>query len=185
MAATVPTYEPTIIQAGDTLRFTKSLADYSSADYSLTYVLISSLPSVQKISIVATTSGTDFLVSATAATTAEWTPGNYTIVGYVSDSTIRYEIYRGQITITPNIQSEELGYLDTRTYWEKIRDQLREVIQAGVIREVIRYSFNGVSTEVVTMNDAFKALAYVESKVKQEQNAGKMQKVLTRFVRPR
>lgn len=185
MAATVPTHEPTTHQAGDTLRFTKTLADYSAADYTLTYVLIAALPSVSKIVLTATTSGTDFSVSATAATTAQWTPGEYTIIGYVSDSTTRYEIYRNRITITPNIQSEELGYLDTQTYWEKVRDKLREVIQAGVIREVIRYSFNGVSTEVVTMKDAFDALAYAESKVKQEHNAGKMQKVLTRFVRPR
>lgn len=185
MAATVPTYEPTVLQSGDTLAFTKQLSDYSSADWDLTYVLIARLPSVQKIVLLATASGTGFSVSATAATTSNWTPGEYTIVGYVSDGTARYEIYRGQITITPNIQNEELGYLDTRSYWEKIRDQLRDTIQSGVIREVIRYSFNGVSTEVVTMKDAFDALAYAESKVKQEQNAGKMQKVLTRFVRPR
>ena len=42
-----------------------------------------------------------------------------------------------------------------------------------------------VASEVVTMNDAFKAEAWLTAKVAQEKSSGKQRKILTRFVTPR
>ena len=62
MAAEIPTTEPTSIIAGDTLAWTKSLADYEASLWTLTYYLRG--PSAQ--TITATTSGGDFAGTKTA-----------------------------------------------------------------------------------------------------------------------
>ncbi len=186
MAATVPVTEPNTIQAGNSLRFDRTLNDYPASEWTLTYVLRSRLPAVEKIEIVATPNGDAFEVNVPAATTLEWTPGDFTMVGYVAKSPDRYEVYRAPMTITPDIATADLP-LDTRSYYERLLAKVRETIESGVVREVIRYNFNGVSTEVWNMADALKALAYLESKVEQEKAkaSGKQRKILTRFVRPR
>ncbi len=182
MSAAIAIKEPTSHQAGDSLVFTKTLADYPASLWTLSYALRITAGGTP-ITITATASGSDFAVNVTAATTALWTPGIYTIIGYVSNATERYTVYQGNIEITLNVATTD--NLDGRTYWERVRDKLRDVIENGVIREVIRYTYNGVSTEVQSMEDAFKALAIAESKVLQEQSGGKVQKIHTRFVSAR
>lgn len=186
MAASVPTIEPKEFQAGNTLRFDRTLKDYPASLWSLTYVLRSRLPAVERIEIAATANGDTFEINVPAATTAEWTPGDYTLIGYVTLSPDRYEVFREQFTITEDIATSTLP-LDTRSYYERLLAQVRDCITNGVVREVIRYSFNGTSTEVWNMQDALKAEAYLVSKVKQEKAgaSGKQRKILTRFVRPR
>ena len=72
----IPSVEPTAIIAGDTLAWTKSLADYpASAAWVLKYRLINA---ASKIDITATTSGADHLVSVAAAVTALYPVGLYT-----------------------------------------------------------------------------------------------------------
>ena len=184
MAITVPTIEPTSIQAGNTLRFDRDFSDFPASTWALTYVLRSRLPGVASITITGVASDDTFEINESAATTAQWTPGDYTMVGYVTLSPDRYEVFRQQVTITPDVATLELPY-DGRTFYERLLQQVRDVIESGVVREVIRYSFNGVSTEVQSLDDAFKAEAYLVSKVAQEKSKGKQRKVLTRFVRAR
>jgi len=185
MAATVAQLEPSEIQAGNTLRFDKILDDYPAGDgWVLTYVLRSRLQAVESITITATADGDDHEINVAAATTANWTPGDYTMVGYVTLAPDRYEIFRQQFKVTPDIASTDLPY-DGRSYYERLLQQVRDMIENGAVREVIRYSFNGVTTEVLTLADAFKAEAWLASKVQQEKSAGKQRKILTRFVSPR
>lgn len=187
MAAPIPSVEPSEFQAGNSYAWTKTLDDYPADDgWTLSYSLRGTPPQAYVIDFSATADGSDFAISLTSATTLDWVPGTYTLAGYVTDGTNRYEVFRGLVTITPNISAltAEEGF-DGRTYWQRIRDKLRLTIENGVIRDVIRYSYNGVSTEVVSMADAFKALAYAETMVAQESSRGKNRKILTRFVRPR
>ena len=184
MALTVPTIEPIEIQAGNTLRFDRKFDDFPASTWALTYVLRSRLPGVEAITITGAANVDTFEINESAATTANWTPGDYTMVGYVALSPDRYEVFRQQITITPNVATLELPY-DGRTFYERLLQQVRDVIESGVVREVIRYSFNGVSTEVQSLADAFTAEAYLVSKVAQEKAKGKQRKVLTRFTRAR
>lgn len=184
MAITVPKTEPTEIQAGNTLRFDRDFSDFPASTWALTYVLRSRLPGVASITITGVASDDTFEINESAATTAQWTPGDYTMAGYVTLSPDRYEVFRQQIKITPDVATLELPY-DGRTFYERLLQQVRDVIESGVVREVIRYSFNGVSTEVQSLADAFKAESYLVSKVAQEKSKGKQRKVLTRFVRAR
>jgi len=184
MAADVPDKEPTEHQAGNSLLWTKSIGDYPASDWDLTYSIRGSLAGQFSEDITATKDGDDFEVTLTASQTASWQPGEYWLVGYVSDGTDRFEIYRGRFTITEDI-STATSY-DGRTYNQRCLDIVNRMIEDGLLpREVIRYSFNGVSSEVRTFEDAFKAKAYFEDKVANEQGNGRNRKILTRFRSPR
>ncbi len=185
MALTPPTIEPITLQAGDTLTFTKSFSDFGADDgWALTYRLVSRL-GLTAIDVSATADGSDFEVNVPAATTALWGPGDYTLYGFVTKSPDRYQVYKGVFTVTPDPAS--VDFVDSRSYLEKVLEKLEAVILNGVIREVIRYSYGGVSTEVQTMKDALDARDRIKALIAQENAAatGTQQKILTRFVNPR
>ena len=73
--ADIPTTEPAAVNAGDTVRWRRALADYpASAGWALTYTLLNA---AGKITITASAQGDDHLVSVPAATSAGWAAGDY------------------------------------------------------------------------------------------------------------
>ena len=78
MTADIATTEPTQIRAGDSITWLKTLNDYPATDsWVLHYRLINS---AGKFDVTATASGSDHLVSISAATSATYTAGKYTLV---------------------------------------------------------------------------------------------------------
>ena len=76
MAYDIPTDIPTLFTAGDTLKFTKELADYLPADgWTLTYSLVKSSAQIQ-FSASDNGDGTH-LVNVATTTTDDWTAGDY------------------------------------------------------------------------------------------------------------
>ncbi len=185
MAAPIPTTEPIQIHAGDSIRFDKSLPDYPSSTWTLSYRLLSQRGAVDIDVASAQDGSTDYSVTVAAATTAAWTAGEYTLFGYVTSGTERVQIYKCPFTVLPDPAT--VDHFDNRSYLQRILQLLEEVIEQGVIREVIRYSYGGVSTEVVSMEDALKARERIKAAILQEeaQNSGKQRRILTKFVSPR
>lgn len=182
MAYTPPTIEPTSLYRGLTLAFTKTLADFPATDgWELTYA-IRPLDS-GAIFIMATADGAGFAVSVAAGTTSTWPTGQHAMIGYVVKATEKYIVYDGEISIRPNPADAQSVSFDNRSYLERILDQLEEVIEEGCVREVIRYSFNGVDTEVWNLMDALKARDYIKGQIANEEAmaAGRNRKILTRF----
>ncbi len=91
--------EPTTIVAGDTVTWTKSLSDYPAGTWTLNYRLVKV---GRTISITASASGTDHVVTVAASTTAGWDPGTYTWTSFVTSGALRYTLQRGEFEITPN-----------------------------------------------------------------------------------
>lgn len=119
MSVTVPTTEPESVVAGDTWTWKRLLADYPAGTYTLKYRLINA---VGKIDITAGASGTDHLVTVTAATTAAYPPGDYTWTAWVEKTGERYTIGSGTVIVKPNIAG--LAAFDARTEAAIILDQL-------------------------------------------------------------
>lgn len=109
--AIVQNTEPVAVTAGDTVAWLKTLSDYPANDgWSLSYVLING---TAKITINASASGSDHLVSASAATTAGWTAGDYDYQAYVTKASDRYTVASGRIAIGKSFSAQTT--LDTRS----------------------------------------------------------------------
>ncbi len=116
MAQTVPSRIPATLQAGDTLTWQVSLTDYpASAGWTLKYRLINA---AGKIDISSSASGDDHLISVSAATSATYTPGAYSVTAYVENvgATQRYTIESGMsATVAPNLAASSATTYDTRS----------------------------------------------------------------------
>ena len=183
MSAAVPTREPLEIFAGDSIHFTKTLADYPAGTWTLAYRILSQKGAAD-LTWTATADGTDHEVEVATTTTDDYTPGEYWLIGYVTYLTERVQIYRGKFSILADPAT--VDHYDGRTYLERILVLIEEVIEKGVIRDVIRYSYGGVSSEVQTMKDAFDARDRIKAAIAQEAAlaSGKQRRILTRFTRP-
>ena len=94
---------PKQITAGATILFSESLFAYPATLYTLVYVLNLNGALVAKLAAAA--SGNDFLITATAETTANWTPGRYNhsaIVTCIADETV-IPVWNGQVQVLPNM----------------------------------------------------------------------------------
>jgi len=78
----LPTNEPTVIRAGDSVAWTRDLPEYSAADgWALKYRLL--YASGAAVDVTSTAVATLHTVSLTAANTAAYVAGKATLVGYV------------------------------------------------------------------------------------------------------
>jgi len=92
---------PSQFEAGDTVIFTENFADYSPSSYTGTLVFNNSVAA--PTTVTATTSGTNFLFTITAAVSAAYAPGQYTFAIYATSGATRYTAKSGVINILPNL----------------------------------------------------------------------------------
>ena len=123
MGYTVPTNEPSIIYAGDTLAFKKIIPDFPASEgWTLTYYLLKTSTS---ISFAATASGNDYSVSIPASTTSAYAVGEYDWFAEVSkgssSSVERYNVAQGHLAIKKSAASSSTG-ADNRTVAKKMVD---------------------------------------------------------------
>ena len=112
MAATVPTTEPLTIRAGDTWAWRReNLSDYPASLWTLTYYFRNS---AEKFDVEATADGDLFAVSVPIATTAAIAAGSYGWLAVVDNTTERYEVGTGRLTVLPDLAADLVA--DTRSF---------------------------------------------------------------------
>ena len=122
MTAQIPTSEPSTITPGDTVKWTRSFADYpASAGWALTYELVKAST---RIAISASTSGDDHLVNVSAATSAAYVAGTYDWRARVTKTTEVYTVGTGRITIKASFASALDARSSLRTALEAIEATL-------------------------------------------------------------
>lgn len=176
MSAVIPTVEPTELVIGDTWTWKRVLSDYPPSVWTLTYRLVPQSGSV--IAFSATDSSGDHLVSVSAATTSAYTSGDYRLIGSVTGNSERYEIYRGNVTVHPDVTAA----YDYRTYWETIVDTCKEALTGAAGRSEVSYSINGRSRTAKTHDEILSLLAYAQNQVFLESSKGRNRKILGRFI---
>ena len=184
----VPQVEPKEFRLGDSLQWDKVLEDYPSEEWGLTYKIIPQAagPTVITISAAQAANAQDHEIRVVSATTAAYATGDYWMFGYVIFGANRFEVYAGPMTILANPASATS--FDGRTYLERILDLVETSIESNEApRNVIRYSYGGVSTEVRTLEDALKARQILLAAIANEaaKTLGQQRRVLTRFRMPR
>ena len=164
--------EPTTIQAGDTLIWQKSFTDYQANDgWVLHYRIINS---AGKFDITSSASGAYHLVTATAATTATYTAGIYTLLGWVTKTTSRYSVYSGKVEVLPDLAAQVAGY-DTRTTAKKVLDLLdAAMIASGSNAWTQSYTIEGRTISFRSPGDFIAYRSKVKQEVAREENADRM-----------
>ena len=118
MTAPIPTTEPASINAGDTVKWLKTLTDYpASAGWLLAYVLINA---AGKVTFSASVQGDDHLVNVGAATSTAWQAGAYDYRAQVSKNGEVYTVGCGRIVINAAFGSATLD----------ARSQARQALEA-------------------------------------------------------
>lgn len=148
----IPTQEPEIIIAGDTVKWKKSLSDYKASDgWALKYYLQGATP----ITLTASADGDDHLISISAATSSSYTPGTYWWNSYVEKSGERYSIAQGTFLVKENFATLTGAY-DGRSHVKKVLDALEATILGKASKDQQSYSIAGRSISRMTVEEIIK-----------------------------
>ncbi len=146
--ADTPTIEPSSVNAGDTWRWTRSLADYpASAGWALSYTLINASA---KITVNASASGDDHAVTVAAATTSGYAAGTYDWRARVSRAGEVYTVGEGRLTVRNAFSA---ATFDARTHARKTLDAIEAVIEGRASSSTAEYTIAGRSLKHIPMAD--------------------------------
>lgn len=174
------------IVAGDTLEFATSVPDYPATAWTLTHVLRGRAASaaLDALTLTAAANGTDYLTTVTAATTAGWAAGDYTIVAQVtaglarhtldavalSNGTLRSNI----ITILANPSDGDA--FDDRSHAQRTLDALEAMIEGRASKAQERYTIRDREVWMLAPSELIKWRSYYRSIVAKEQSPGGLRK---------
>lgn len=186
MAATIPTQEPLEFAAGETVKWTKSLTDYSAGDgWALTYHLRGDTT----LDVAATQTGTGYSVTISATDTSGLKPGTYQLTGRVTYSGETFTVYSGTVTVKPNAALADT--IDARSHARKCLESLQAVMEKRATLAEASYTIFGErGAQLVSIDEALKLLNYYKAQVANEErqeraNRGERSGVLIRFRAPR
>lgn len=191
VAADIPSREPETIVAGDTVKWTKSLADYpASGGWVLTYEVLHSAGDLG--TVTASASGADFTVTILAATTATWNTGTTDKLAhwnaFVTLSGERYRVGYGTFTLKPN--AAVVTTLDARSHARLVLDSIRAVIEGRATKDQQAYAIAGRSLSLTPMSDLLELERRYMERVASEERAeraanglGNRSRIKTRFTR--
>lgn len=138
----IETKEPVEIVAGDTIKWTRSFADYSAADsWQLSYKIRGTATYPLAFSTEITASGADFLVTIPATTSDDWAAGEYRLFGYLTKSGERVQVYNGALTIKPNHGAVSNAY-DAKTRVQRTLEAIEATLEGSASREEQEYEIN-------------------------------------------
>lgn len=156
MTYEIPDLEPVRIVAGDTVKWTKSLADYLPADgWVLSYAFVCATDQLTKD---ATDNGDgSFLTTLSSADTAGLNIGMYAWQAYVTKSTERHTVGEGQLEVLANFAGTgySSGY-DARSSAKKYLDALEARLQGRITADQESLSIDGISIARIPFIDVVK-----------------------------
>ncbi len=181
----IPEIEPTIIIAGDTVKWKRIdlSADYPASTWTLKYILRG--PSVQNITAAA--DGDNYSITITAAATTVWTAGNYWWEAYVSKGSERYRVDSGTLKVQTNLEGVA-GIYDGRSHVKRVLDAIEATIEGTATKEQASMTIAGRTIqrrtvqELLVLRDRYKAEYIAEQRAEKIKNGlATGGKILTRF----
>lgn len=187
MAQSIPTTEPAVLQAGDTIKWRRTLPGYPASEgWVLAYRLINS---AARIDITAAADGDDHAVTVLAATSAAWAAGDYTWTAFVTKAGERYTVGSGRATVRPDLAAMPAGF-DARSTARKALDDLRAALAAWISTNghVQEYEVAGRRVRFASADDLRVRIALAEREVAREDAAARLaaglpagRRILVRF----
>lgn len=148
--------EPTQVRAGDTVSWSVQLSDTPAPTWTLAYYL--QRYGADPVTIEATASGTDHLVTVPASTTAAWTPGAYAWTARATNGTDVRTVGTGYLVVLPD--PSKAG--DPRTHAERCLASIEKALEASVGTATVECELDGVRvkkdrTELLRLRDYYRA----------------------------
>jgi len=143
MSTSIPTTEPLSVRAGETWRWSRSLADYPAPTWELIYTLFSA---GGLITITAVADGTDHLVNVAPDATAAKVAGRYDWIAQVTNSTDKFQVGSGAIDILPAITAAYDGRSHARKMLEAINALIEQRATDGDL-DLVRSTVGDRATE--------------------------------------
>jgi len=150
--------EPKKINAGDSRKWSVCMASYPATDWVLAYSIVNATTKLTIEGAAVVTNEERFDVTITSPVTASWAPGNYRLIGYMSNGDERHTIYDEPLRIDPDVTS----MADRRSWAEKTLEAVEAVIANKATSDQSSVSFEGRSlarythTELILFRDRLK-----------------------------
>lgn len=165
--ATTPTAEPARVVAGDTLKFSKALADYpASQGWVLSYALVNA---GNRYTFNAAAEGDGHLATVAAATTAGWAPGEYALRGTVSKAGEVYTVTEARLTVAPAYGSAT----DTRSLARQQLENVELQLTGRSTSAVASYEIAGRKLAYIPMTELLALRDRLRMDVMREDNAAR------------
>lgn len=151
--------EPTIIYAGDSVTWTRTLADYPAPTWTLGYSLVKADTAY---TIATTADGSSHRAAVSTTTTAAYLPGEYTLTAYVTQAGERVTLPgASRVTVRPN---PALSTADPRSHARRTLDAIDALLEGRATGDVAAYTINGRSltkvplAELITLQSHYRRL---------------------------
>jgi len=169
VAADIPTNEPAELRAGDTWKWTRTLADYPASAWTLKYRFKSPTAGFE---IVASASGDDYSVVVAAATTAAYTKGTYNWIAWVEGGTSeKYTVDTGVMLVDADYRSgTATAALDDRSHARKTLAAIESWIESRN-PGVAEYEIAGRRMKYIPVADLLKMRQLYKAEVAAEDAA--------------
>ncbi len=166
----IPSSEPSLIVAGDTVQWTKTLTDYSAVDWTLSYSFQIPGSTSQPITFDADADGANYSITVDSSDTADWPPANYVWTSYVTNiSDERHTISQSTVTISPDPAAAYGATHATRTL---------AIIEAALENRLPRglemYTIDGQQVQKLTHEALSRLRDKYKAEVKAENDAARV-----------
>lgn len=149
----IPTEEPTEIQAGDTVKWTRTVDNFpASAGWALSYVAINA---AGKITITTTADGDAHAVNEPGATTAAWSAGRYDWQAYATKGADRYQVDSGAWSILTDYATATTK--DDRTHARRTLDNIMAMLERKATQDQANYAIEGRSLSRYSWDELIEA----------------------------
>ncbi|CAN7580403.1 hypothetical protein [Variovorax paradoxus] len=147
MAIDTSSTEPISIIPGDTVKWTRSLADYpASAGWALSYELLNTQHRYQ---IAAVADGDAHRVVISAQTTENYAPGSYDWRARVTNADEVYTVATGRLTVAPSFGAAG----DVRSHARRTLDAIEAVLEGRATSATAEYEINGRRLKYIPLNE--------------------------------
>lgn len=181
MSFTVPTFEPNIVTAGDTIQWSRSFPDYPAASgWALKYALRGPFA-------IDITADSNQQITVLASASSAWVAGVYSVQGYVVKGTEQHTIYSGTMIIRPNLINVS-GVYDGRSHARRVLDAIEAVIEKRASKGDQQTTIDGImlnkmtAEQLLMMRARYQRECAAEQRVTDRLNGKKSgRRVLMRF----
>lgn len=138
MTVAIPTTEPGCINAGDTVKWLKTLTDYPATDgWVLKYTYINA---TAKQEVTAAAQGADYAVTILAATSAAWAAGSYDWRATVAKAGEVYTVAGGRSVVKPSFG---VATLDARSQARRALEAVETMMEGRASSATAEYEIAG------------------------------------------